>query len=772
MTQKRSPRSNKKSRSSGMRPWLAWGLKLGLVGLVILAGFAVYLDAVVQEKFSGKRWTVPAKVYARPLELFVGQKLAKDDFLRELDALGYRRESVANGPGAVSVAGNNIELHSRGFQFYEGAEPSQKVRVRFSGDYVAGLNQADGSNLAVARLEPLLIGGLYPAHQEDRILIKLDQVPAYLIDALVAVEDRDYFDHFGVSPKGIARALWINATSGRLVQGGSTLTQQLVKNFYLTNERTLLRKATEAMMAVLLELHYDKREILEAYMNEVFLGQDGQRAVHGFGLASQYFFSQPVSELKLEQVALLVGMVKGPTYFNPRRNPERALARRNLVIDLLAEQGSITLEEAAAAKQKPLGVTTRGSMADSSFPAFLDLVKRQLREDYREQDLTEEGLRIFTSFDPILQLKAEEALAETLKRLAGRKGVDEVQAGMVVTNPETGEIQALIGSRQPRFAGFNRALDAVRPIGSLIKPAIYLSALERPSQYTLTSWLEDEPFSIKGQDGQVWTPQNYDRKAHGTIYLYQGLAQSYNLSTAKLGLEIGVPNVLKTLERLGVERKWPAYPSMLLGAGAMTPMEVAGMYQTLANGGFNTPLRGIRSVLTADGEPLGRYPFKIQQRFDPGAIYLVQNAMQRTMREGTGRSVYSQLPSSLNLAGKTGTSNDSRDSWFAGFSQDLLSVVWLGRDDNGPTPLTGATGALQVWTGFMRKADPLPLDMPMPDNVTQAWVDRQTGLGSASGCPNAVQMPYIRGSEPAPGSACGIQAPVESVMDWVKGWLE
>ena len=755
-----------------MRPWLAWGLKLGLVGLVILAGFAIYLDAVVQEKFSGKRWTVPAKVYARPLELFVGQKLAKDDFLRELDALGYRRESVVNGPGAVSVAGNSIELHSRGFQFYEGAEPAQRVRVRFSGDYVAGLTQANGSNLAVARLEPVLIGGLYPAHQEDRILIKLDQVPAYLIEALVAVEDRDYFDHFGVSPKGIARAMWVNATSGRLVQGGSTLTQQLVKNFYLTNERTLARKATEAMMAVLLELHYDKREILEAYMNEVFLGQDGQRAIHGFGLASQYFFSQPVSELKLEQVALLVGMVKGPTFFNPRRNPERALARRNLVIDLLAEQGSITADEAAAAKQKPLGVTSRGSMADSSFPAFLDLVKRQLREDYRDQDLTEEGLRIFTSLDPILQLKAEEALAETLKRLEGRKGVDAVQAGMVVTNPETGEIQALIGSRQPRFAGFNRALDAVRPIGSLVKPAIYLSALERPSQYTLTSWLEDEPFSIKGQDGQVWTPQNYDRKAHGTIYLYQGLAQSYNLSTAKLGLEIGVPNVLKTLERLGVERKWPAYPSMLLGAGALTPMEVAGMYQTLANGGFNTPLRGIRSVLTADGEPLGRYPFKIQQRFDPGAIYLLQNAMQRTMREGTGRSVYSQLPSSLNLAGKTGTSNDSRDSWFAGFSQDLLSVVWLGRDDNGPTPLTGATGALQVWTSFMRKADPLPLDMPMPDNVTQAWIDRQTGLGSASGCPNAVQMPYIRGSEPAPGSACGIQAPVESVMDWVKGWLE
>ena len=755
-----------------MRPWLGWAIKLGLVGLVVLAVFAVYLDAVVQEKFSGKRWTVPAKVYARPLELFVGQKLAKDDFLKELDALGYRRENAVAGPGGVSVAGNTIELHSRGFQFYESTEPSQRVRVRFSGDYVAGLTQAGGGNLAVARLEPLLIGGLYPAHQEDRVLIKLEQVPPYLVETLVAIEDREFFNHFGVSPKGIARAVWINATAGQLRQGGSTLTQQLVKNFYLTNERTLVRKATEAMMAVLLELHYDKKDILEAYLNEVFLGQDGQRAVHGFGLASQYFFSQPLSELKLDQVALLVGMVKGPTYYNPRRNPERALERRNLVLDVLAAQGVASVEEVDAAKQKPLGITRRGSLADSSFPAFLDLVKRQLREDYQEQDLTEEGLRIFTSFDPIMQLKAESALAGTLKRLSGRKGVDQVEAGMVVTSPESGEVQAIIGSRQPRFAGFNRALDAVRPIGSLIKPAIYLTALERPSQYTLTSLLEDQPFSIKGQDGQVWSPQNYDRKAHGTIYLYQGLVNSYNLSTAKLGLEIGVPEVLKTLGRLGVEQEWPAYPSMLLGAGGLSPMSVASMYQTLANGGFNTPLRGIRNVLTAEGEPLKRYPYQIQQRFDSGAIYLLQNAMQRTMSEGTARSVYSQLPRSLALAGKTGTSNDSRDSWFAGFSQDVLAVVWLGRDDNGPTPLTGATGALQVWTDFMRQADPLPLDMPVPDNVVLAWVDANSGQGTDPSCPNAVQMPYIRGSQPVAGPACGIQAPVNEVMDWVRGWLD
>ncbi|KQQ50045.1 penicillin-binding protein 1B [Pseudomonas sp. Leaf127] len=772
MTRSRTPRTPKKPASGRLRTLLGWALKLSIVGVVIVAGFAIYLDAEVQEKFSGKRWMIPAKVYARPLELFVGQKLSRDDFLIELDALGYRRESVANGPGAAAVNGNTVELNTRGFQFYEGTDPAQQIRVRFSGDFVADLASANGSKLAVARLEPLLVGGLYPKNLEDRILIKLDQAPPYLLDTLIAVEDRDFYHHFGVSPKSIARAVWVNASSGRMRQGGSTLTQQLVKNFFLTSERSLSRKLTEAMMSLLLELHYSKQEILEAYLNEVFVGQDGQRAVHGFGLASQYFFSQPLSELKLHQVALLVGLVNGPSYYNPRRNPERAMERRNLVLDLLAQQGVAPVEEVEAAKKMPLGVTRTGSLADSSFPAFMDLVKRQLRDDYRDEDLTEEGLRIFTSFDPILQMKSQAAMDETFKRLAGRKGADEVEAAMVVTNPETGEVQALLGSRKAGFAGFNRAIDAVRPIGSLVKPAIYLTALEQPQKYTLTSWVADEPFQVKGADGQVWKPQNYDRKAHGNIFLYQGLAHSYNLSTAKLGLELGVPNVFKTLNKLGISREWPEYPSMLLGAGGLSPVEVATMYQTIASGGFNTPMRGIRSVLTAEGEPLKRYPFQIQQRFDPGAIYLVQNAMQRVMREGTGQSVYNVLPKTLNLAGKTGTSNDSRDSWFAGFSQDVLAVVWMGRDDNGTTPFTGASGALQVWTSFMRKAEPLPLDMAMPDNVVRAWVDAGTGQGSDASCPNAVQMPYIRGSEPVPGAACGSgPASDESVMDWVKGWL-
>lgn len=774
-----APRSSR-SRKPASRPsaaWLGWLIKLALVGVVLLAALAIYLDAEVKEKFSGKRWTVPAKVYARPLELFSGLKLSREDFLAELQALGYQRTARVQGPGELAVNGNQVELHTRGFQFYEGAEPAQPLRVSFAGNQVAALSGAKGGELAVARLEPLLIGGLYPAHNdEDRILIQLDEAPHYLLDTLIAVEDRDFYHHHGVSPKSIARAMWVNTTSGALVQGGSTLTQQLVKNFFLSNKRSLARKGTEAMMALLLELHYDKRQILEAYLNEVFLGQDGQRAIHGFGLASQYFFGQPLAELRLHQVALLVGMVKGPSYYNPRRYPERALERRNLVLDLLAEQGVASAEEVARAKKMPLGVSERGSMGNSSYPAFLDMVKRQLRKDYRDEDLTGEGLRIFTSLDPILQSKAEKALADTLKRLGGRKGIAEVETAMVVANPQTGEVQALIGSRQPRFAGFNRALDAQRPIGSLVKPAVYLTALEKPSQYTLTSRVLDEPFSIKGADGQLWEPKNYDHQAHGNIFLYEGLAHSYNLSTAKLGLELGVPNVLKTVARLGVEQDWPAYPAMLLGAGALSPVQVAGMYQTLANNGFNTPLRGIRSVLNATGEPLKGYPYEVQQRFDPGAIHLVQEAMRRVMREGTARSVYNQLPTSLTLAGKTGTSNDSRDSWFAGFGQDLLAVVWMGRDDNGKTPLTGATGALQVWTGFMRSVMPTPLDTTPPDNVTRAWIDPYTGQGSDQSCPGAVQMPYIRGSEPPAGVACGLpqqlQAPAEQVLDWVRGWLQ
>lgn len=769
-------RSRKPVRRVGFwRRWTGLLWKLALVGLVVLAGLTIYLDAVVQEKFSGKRWAVPAKVFARPLELYAGQQLTRDDFLTELSALGYRRVSAISQPGQMSVAPGRVDVYTRGFQSFEGTEPAQRISVRFAGQQVTGLSGR--GDVVMARLEPLMIGGIYPAHNEDRILVRLDQAPPYLVEALVAVEDREYFQHVGVSPKGIVRAAYVNFTAGGVVQGGSTLTQQLVKNFYLSSERSLLRKGTEAIMAILLELHYSKEEILEAYLNEVFLGQDGRRAVHGFGLASQYYFAQPLHELQLHQVALLVGMVKGPSLYNPRRQPERAKKRRDLVIQMLQEQGVISAEQASAAIDQPLDVTVRGSLADSSYPAFMYLVKRQLREDYKDEDLTSEGLRIFTSFDPLLQMKAEKAVADSLKNLGER--ANEMEAAMVVSGAQTGEVLALVGGRNPRFSGFNRALDASRPIGSLVKPAVYLAALEQPQRYSLITPVDDSPITLNAEPGKTWTPQNYSRQSHGIVPLHEALSRSYNQATVRLGVEVGVDRVLSTIERMGVRHGWPAYPAMLLGSGAMTPMQVTDMYQTLANGGFNTPLRAIRNVLTAEGKQLGRYPFEVQQQFDSATIYLMQEALSRVMADGTGRSAYNRIPSSIRLAGKTGTTNDLRDSWFAGFSDDLVAVAWLGRDDNGQTRLTGATGALQVWTAFMAQAHPRSLSEVPPEGVVYAWVDRLTGAGSDPSCPDTVQVPFREGYQPLPGPGCQPLidiAPVREgagrVMDVIRGWLQ
>lgn len=768
-------RSKKSARKVGF--WRrSWGLiwKLALVGLVVLAGLAIYLDAVVQEKFSGKRWAVPAKVFARPLELYAGQQLSRDDFLAELTALGYRSVNSISQPGQMSASGSRVNVYTRGFQSFEGSEPAQRINVNFSGQQVASLGGS--GDVVMARLEPLMIGGIYPAHNEDRILLRLDQAPPYLVEALVAVEDREYFQHFGVSPKGIARAAYVNMVAGGVVQGGSTLTQQLVKNFYLSSERSLVRKGTEAMMAILLELHYSKEEILEAYLNEVFLGQDGPRAVHGFGLASQYYFAQPLHELQLHQVALLVGMVKGPSLYNPRRQPERAKKRRDLVVQMLEEQGVISKEQAAESIEQPLDVTVRGRLADSNYPAFMDLIKRQLREDYQDEDLTSEGLRIFTSFDPILQLKAEKAVADSLKNLGDR--ANDMEAALVVTGAQTGEVLALVGGRNPRFSGFNRALDASRPIGSLVKPAVYLAALEQPQTYSLITPVDDSPITLDAEPGKTWSPQNYSRQSYGVVPLHQALSRSYNQATVRLGVDVGVDRVLRTIERMGVRHGWPAYPAMLLGSGAMTPLQVTDMYQTMANGGFNTPLRAIRNVLTADGEQLRRYPFEVEQRFDSATIFLIQEALSRVMAEGTGRSAYNRIPSNIRLAGKTGTTNDLRDSWFAGFSDDLVAVAWLGRDDNGQTRLTGATGALQVWTSFMAQANPRSLSDVPPDGIVYAWVNRLTGEGSDPSCPDTVQVPFRQGYEPLPGPGCQPLIDFEPVregsgrvMDVIRGWL-
>ncbi len=744
------------------RLWHRLRRVLGLAFLFLLLAtilYTIWLDQLVRGKFEGKRWALPARVYAQPLELFAGAEVDSERMLSELERLGYRRERHPDQPGAYSYYRNKFIIRTRSFEFWDGPEPSRYLELKFAKDRLASIKQAaGGQRVPLMRLEPPLIGSIHPAHHEDRILVRRDELPPALVASLLAVEDREFFQHHGVNPKSIARAAWVNLRAGGVVQGGSTLTQQLVKNFYLSQERSLWRKLNEALMALLLEWRYSKDEILEAYANEIFLGQDGKRAVHGFGLASQFYFNRPLEELELQHHALLVAMVRGPSQYEPRRHPKRARERRNLVLRLLREQGAISLEQEARAVQAPLGISAKGRLQAEGYPAFLDLVRRQLHRDYRAEDLNSEGLRIFTTLETWTQEQAEQALAGQLASLERRypQRARKLEGASVVVSPDGGEVLALVGGRDPQFAGFNRALDAVRPIGSLIKPVVYLEALARSRDYNLLSELPDRALRVQGHDGQIWSPENYDRKEHGQVRLYQALANSYNLATVRLGMQLGLPEIAEVLRQLGVQRRVNAYPAMLLGSVSLSPLEVAQLYQALAAGGFHAPLRAIREVMDAQSQPLQRYPLKVDQVVAAGPTYLLSWALQQVVAEGTAKGLSQFLDPELQAAGKTGTTNDLRDSWFAGFTGDKVAVVWVGRDDNQSAGLTGSSGALQVWGETMRQLRPRPLALLPPDGVDYHWIEPVSGLLANADCPGARQIPFIRGSAPTALASCAV----------------
>ena len=734
-------------------------LKLFLAGLVGGLLLLAYLDAKITSTFADKMWEVPAKVYARPLELFVGARLDAQDLAYELEVLGYRKVTSARSPGQVARNRNRFEIYTRGFDFPGEREPARKVLVELGSSRVKTI-AGGGKRVDLMRLDPVQIGGIYPSHGEDRVLVRLDDVPVTLRDGLLAVEDHRFYAHSGISLIGIARAAFSNLRSGQVVAGGSTITQQLVKNYYLTPERTIVRKVTEVLMAILLELHYSKDQILESYINEVYLGQEGPRSVHGFALAARHYFDTPLHQLRLHQQALLIGMIKGPSLYNPLRNPKRALERRNIVLGEMAERAVISEEEAVVARAMPLDINSKHRIRDS-FPAYLDLVRRQLRMEYRDEDLTTLGLSIFTPFDPLLQRQVESSTTAVLDQI--NKG-GELESASVVTRFDSGEVVALVGGRRVRYAGFNRALDARRPAGSLLKPAVYLAALEQPRRYSLVTPLADTPVKVSGSGGQLWEPRNFDRKSHGNVLLYQALANSYNLASARLGMDLGLDKVVDMLYRLGIEGDVPQVPALTLGAGEYSPMDMAAMYQTIAAGGFRMPLRSIREVVDARGEPLRRYPLEYDRTVSLQATNLLTYALRAVVREGTGRGVYRYLPKDYAVAGKTGTTNDGRDSWFAGFAGDLLAVSWIGRDDNGTTGLTGGSGALKVWAHFMAQASERPLGYRMPDGMQTSWIDDQNGYLTGKGCPNSRLIPFITGSEPRQSTNCAPRA--SGVRDW------
>lgn len=772
MALKRSGRSsrysNKRASRQSTSHWFRNLLLLGFaVGLFMFVSYMSYLDFNVRNQFEGKRWAIPARVYANPVELYAGSSLSPEKLEALLNMLHYRNDVTLPAEGTFYKKGSQLVVKTRDFSFWDQHQPSMLIQINFIDSSIDKItNLTTSKDVPLVRMDPLQIGSLYPSIKEDRVLIKLEEAPNNLISGLFASEDRDFYQHFGLSIKGIARAMWANVMAGGMVQGGSTITQQLVKNFYLTNEKSLSRKLKEALMAFILEYRYTKNEILEAYLNEIYLGQNGANGVHGFGLASEFYFGSTLKDLPLEQVASLVALVRGPSEYDPRRFPERALQRRNLIIEQMAVEGYISTSQASEATAKPLNVIPRMKHSSDRYPGFLDLVKRQLKQDYHEDDLTSQGLRIFTTLDNQVQDILEKTVANRLSQLDKMPHGNKIEAAAIVTRRDNGEIAAMVSGRENMVGGFNRALDAVRPIGSLIKPAIYLTALEYPDKYTITTKVSDTTMVIKGDNGTDWIPKNYDHKEHGDIALHTALAKSYNLATVRVGMDIGVPRIAKTLKNMGVTRPVDLFPSFLLGAAGLTPIEVTRMYQTLAGDGFSTPIKSIRAVVDTNGKELQSYPLTVKQALDPAATFIVNTMLQGVMHEGTGRSAYSVFPENYGLVGKTGTTNDAKDSWFAGYTGDYLSVVWLGRDDNKSIGLTGSTGALPIWSSLMKQISTQPVNLIPPDNITLALVNPGSGLLTNEECGDGKQYPYISGSEPTTYSECG-----QGIFDQDKSWF-
>jgi penicillin-binding protein 1B len=736
------------------------GVGLVVGGLVIaLLVWIVYLDRIITAQFEGRRWTLPAQVYAEPLELYAGQSFGADTLEQELKRLGYRRADKAEEPGSYSRRGTHIDLVNRRFQFWDALQEPQLISIVTRGNSIESMRNGRNEEVPIFRLDPLLIGSIFPIHGEDRVVVTPDEVSPLLPAALKVVEDRKFDSHNGVDFGAIARAAWVNLRAGQIEQGGSTLTQQLVKSYFLDNRRTLGRKLEEAMMAWLLEVHFDKQDLMNAYINEIYLGQDGNRAVHGFGLASQFYFGKPLAELQLHEVALLVAIVRGPSYYDPRRHEQRARARRDLVLKLMTQYKVVDERGAKEAAQRPLGVVNTGTLAGSYYPAFLDLVRRTLRRDYREEDLTEAGLKIFSTLNPLIQSRAEKALTLELERLdkaRKQKTEQRLEGVVVVTAPQNGEVIAMVGGRQASFDGFNRALDAKRSIGSLVKPVIYLAAVET-GRYHAASIVEDGPVEVKLPNGTVWTPQNISEEYYGQVPLVRALAQSLNLATVHLGLEVGLPKVTNEFVALGLERQPPQLPSVLLGALDVSPLEVAQLYNAFANGGFSTPLRAVRAVVDAEGKPLKSFALEVTPVADPQAVYQVNRMLVQVMEHGSGQAARAQIPPEIVVAGKTGTSSDYRDSWFAGFSGNTLAVVWIGYDDNSPTGLTGSSGSLPVWSRLMRSIGTTSWNAPLPEGLEEKSIEFMTGLAANPGCggenlvtiavPSGTQLPAKSGCE-------------------------
>ena len=707
----------------GKRGWFWLLLKLFIVFVVLIAIYGVYLDQKIRSRIDGKVWQLPAAVYGRMVNLEPDMSISKNEMVKLLQATQYRQVTKMTRPGEFTVQAKSIEMIRRPFDFPDSKEGQVRARLTFDGDRLETIENMDNDRqFGFFRLDPRLITMLSSANGEQRLFVARNGFPDLLVDTLLATEDRHFYEHDGISLYSIGRAVLANLTAGRTVQGASTLTQQLVKNLFLSSERSYWRKANEAYMAVLMDARYSKDRILELYMNEVYLGQSGDNEIRGFPLASLYYFGRPVEELSLDQQALLVGMVKGASIYNPWRNPKLALERRNLVLRLLQQQQVIDQELYDMLSARPLGVQPRGGVI-SPQPAFMQMVRQELQSKLGDKVKDLSGVKIFTTFDSVAQDAAEKAAVEGIPALKKQRKLSDLETAMVVVDRNTGEVRAMVGGAEPQFAGYNRAMQARRSIGSLAKPATYLTALTQPNLYRLNTWLADAPISLRQPNGQVWSPQNDDRQFSGQVMLVDALTRSMNVPTVNLGMALGLPAITDTWQKLGVPKdQLHPVPAMILGALNLTPIEVAQAFQTIASGGNRAPLSALRSVIAEDGSVLYQSFPQAERAVPAQAAYMTLWTMQQVVQRGTGRQLGAKYPG-LHLAGKTGTTNNNVDTWFAGIDGREVVITWVGRDNNQPTKLYGASGAMSIYQRYLANQSPVPLNLVAPEDIVDMGVD-------------------------------------------------
>ena len=695
-------------------------LKVAFTGAVLTVFYGGYLDWQIRSKMDGQIWRLPAEVYSRIESVKISDNLAFDEVIQILLDNEYRQTTMVAAPGDFKLEDDTIVVLRRAFPFPDKPEPQRVLRLRFVDNK---LNRIEDLVAVKAidefRLAPKLIAML-ESDNEDRLAIPLQNYPRLLIDALILTEDRRFYDHHGINPVGIIRALITNIRAGQTVQGGSTLTQQLVKNLFLSSERTITRKANEALMSLVLDWRYDKNRILETYLNEIYLGQNGDTQIHGFELASQFYFGRSIREISLDQIALLVGMVKGPSLYNPWRNPQNALERRNVVLKLMLEHKMIGDELYQLLSQRPLGVQQKGQIS-RKYPSFIQTLQADLRRELGEHKISSLlGARIFTTMDLKQQAQAENAVVNTVSQLQLKTKNPYLEGAMIVADYRVGEIRAVVGGLQTQYAGFNRALMAKRQIGSLVKPSIYLTALSNPEQFRLNTPINNQPITINVKGSPPWQPRNYDKKYSGSVMLMDALARSLNIPTVNIGMKVGLSKVIDTQKAMGWDNvEIPKVPAMLLGAYTISPYDVTKLYQTIANQGGRIELTTVDTIADRQGNIIYQHDKTAKQVVPQEAAFQTLFAMQQTVERGTARSLQNDY-ADLRLAGKTGTTNDARDTWFVGIDGKNISTVWLGRDDNGETKLTGASGALQIYKDYLSHTYIEKLKLNKPANMK--WV--------------------------------------------------